>query len=151
MAIVDQIQTDMVAAMKAKESERLGALRMIKTALKNEEINQGKSLDDDAAVKVLTKLAKQRKESIEQFEKGGRTDLADKERAELKVLDGYLPSAPSDEEVAAAVTLAIAKTGASSPKQMGLVMKEVQAAFAGRPVDGKALSALVRSTLEASP
>lgn len=150
MAIVDQIQTDMVAAMKAKESERLGALRMIKTALKNEEINQGKALEDDAAIKVLTKLSKQRKESIEQFEKGGRTDLADKERAELKVLDGYLPSAASEDEMKAAVALAIAKTGASSPKEMGLVMKEVQAAFAGRPVDGKALSALVRSALEAS-
>lgn len=147
MTIPERISSDIVAAMKEKQAERLAALRMIKTALKNQEIEAGAPLDDAAAVPVLMRMAKQRRESIEQFEKGGRDDLVAKEKSELAVIDEYLPNAPDEAEVRAAVQAAIARTGATSPKQMGAVIKEVMAAFQGRPVDGKAVSQMAKEAL----
>ncbi len=149
MSIAEDISKGVVEAMKAKAAARLEGLRMIKTALKNQEIELGHPLTDPEAVQILARLSKQRKESIEQFEKGGRADLVAKEQGQLAVIEEYLPSAPSDADVRAAVAGAIAKTGATSPKQMGAVIKEVMASFAGRPVDGKLVSGLVKETLEA--
>ncbi|MBM3464541.1 MAG: GatB/YqeY domain-containing protein [Armatimonadetes bacterium] len=148
MPIAEQISRDVMTAMKTKD-ERLGTLRMMKTAMLKEEKDTGKPVDDATAVQLLMKLGKQRRESIDQFEKGGRADLADKERAELQVIEEYLPKAPDEAQVREAVKSAVAKTGADSPKQMGVVMKEVMAAFAGLPVDGKLVSQLVKESLGA--
>jgi uncharacterized protein YqeY len=147
MALLDRIQKDLVDAMKSKEEARLSALRMIKAALKKHEIDSMKPLDEATEMQVLNTLVKQRRDSIEMFRKGNRPELADKEEAELKLIESYLPSAPSEEEVNAAVEAAIAETGANSPKQMGLVMKAAQAKLAGRRVDGKALSEKVKTRL----
>lgn len=137
----------MTAAMKARDEARLSALRMIKAALKRHEVDTGKALDEQAELKVLNTLVKQRQESIEMFRKGGRNDLADKEEAERKIIESYMPAEATPEEMDAAVEAAIAETGASSPKQMGAVMKAAQAKLAGKRVDGKALSEKVRARL----
>ncbi|MEW6277145.1 MAG: GatB/YqeY domain-containing protein [Candidatus Eremiobacterota bacterium] len=147
MAITARIDEAIKQAMKAREAERLGALRMLKAAFKNESIELGRELDDEAAVRVLSRLCKQRRESIEQFTRGNRPDLAEKEARELAILEEFLPAAPSEAELEAALQAALAETGASSPKEMGLVMKAVMARFQGRPVDGKSLSARVRAAL----
>lgn len=147
MRLLDRIQTDMTAAMKARDEARLSALRMIKAALKRHEVDTGKALDEQAELKVLNTLVKQRQESIEMFRKGGRNDLADKEEAERKIIESYMPAEATPEEMDAAVEAAIAETGASSPKQMGAVMKAAQAKLAGKRVDGKALSEKVRARL----
>jgi uncharacterized protein YqeY len=147
MALLDRIQKDMVEAMKSKEEARLSALRMIKSALKKHEIDSMKPLDEATEMQVLNTLVKQRRDSIEMFRKGNRPELAGKEEAELKLIESYLPSAPSEEEVNAAVEAAIMETGANSPKQMGLVMKAAQAKLAGKRVDGKALSEKVKARL----
>jgi uncharacterized protein len=147
MSLLDQVQKDMVAAMKAKDEARLSALRMIKTALKKVEVDSMKTLDDAAAQKVMASLIKQRKESAEMFRKGGREEMAEKEEAELKVIESYLPAGASEEEIDAAIAAAIAETGVTSLKQMGVVMKATQAKLAGKTVDGKALSERVRSKL----
>lgn len=147
MPLLDRIQTDMVAAMKARQEERLGALRMIKSALKKHEIDSMKPLDDQTEIQVLNTLVKQRRESADAFRKGNRPELADKEEAELKIVESYLPAAPSEEEIDAAIAAALSETGATSAKQMGLVMKAAQAKLAGKRVDGKALSDRVRSKL----
>jgi len=147
MAILDQVQKDMVSAMKAKDESRLGALRMVKTALKKQEIDGMKPLDEPAEMAVMSMLLKQRRESADMFRKGGREELAVKEEAEIKIIEAYLPAAPTAAELEAAVAAAIAETGATAAKQMGLVMKAAQAKLAGKRVDGKALSDLVKTKL----
>ena len=147
MPLLDTIQKDMVAAMKAKDEARLGAVRMIKTALKKHEIDSMKPLDEATEIQLMNTLIKQRRESAELFHKGGREELAAKEEAEIKLIEAYLPAAPSEAEIEAAVTEAMAETGANSPKQMGTVMKAAQAKLAGKRVDGKVLSELVKKKL----
>ncbi len=137
----------MTQAMKARDQDRLGALRMIKTALKKQEVDSMKPLDEPAEMQILKSLVKQRQEAAELFRQGGRPELAEKEEAELRLIETYLPAAPSEEEVDAAIAAAVAETGAASVKQMGLVMKAAQARLAGKRVDGKALSEKVRAKL----
>ena len=133
--------------MKAKDEARLGTVRMMKSALKKHEIDSMKPLTEAAEMQVVGTLVKQRKESVEMFRKGGREELADKEEAEIRILQSYLPSAPTQAEVEQAVTAAISETGATSAKQMGLVMKSANAKLAGKHVDNKALSELVKTKL----
>jgi len=147
MPLLDQIQRDMTAAMKGREEARLDALRMIKTALQKHQIDSMKPLDSQSELQVLNTLVKQRRESAEMFRKGNRPELAEREEAELKLIESYMPSAPSEEEIDAAIAQAMAETGVTSLKQMGAVMKAVQAKLAGKRVDGKALSDRVRSRL----
>jgi uncharacterized protein YqeY len=147
MALLERIQTDLVAAMRAKDEARLGTIRMIKTALKKHEIDSMKPLDEATELQLLNTLVKQRRESADMFRKGGRPDLADKEEAELKQIEEYMPSAPTDAEVEDAISAALAETGATSAKQMGLVMKAAQAKLAGKRVDGKVLSEKVKAKL----
>lgn len=147
MALLEQIQKDMVAAMKARDEARLGAVRMIKTALKKQEVDSMKPLDEAAEMQVLNTLMKQRREAAELFRKGNRPELADKEDAELKLIEKYLPAAASEEDVNAAVESALAETGATEAKQMGVVMKAAQAKLAGRRVDGRQLSEKVKAAL----
>jgi uncharacterized protein YqeY len=147
MPLLDQIQKDIIAAMKGREEARLDALRMIKTALKKHEIDSMKPLDEATELQILNTLIKQRKEASEMFRKGNRPELADKEDAEQKLIETYMPSAPTEEEVDAAIAAAMAESGITSLKQMGVVMKAAQAKLAGKRVDGKALSERVRSKL----
>ena len=149
MAIVEQIQRDMVNAMKAKEALRLSVLRMAKAALMNKKIELGKPLGDPEALAVLRTLVKQRHDSAEQFRKGGREELADKEEAEIKIIESYLPSGASEEEVDAAIAAAMEETGATNAKDMGKVMKAAMAKLAGKSVDGKRMSEKVRARLGA--
>ena len=147
MPLVDQIQSDMTAAMKASDHARLDPLRMIKAALMKYKVDTMKPLDEAAELQILTTLIKQRREAADMFRKGNRPELADREEAELKLIESYMPSAPTEEEVDAAIAAAMAETGVSSLKQMGVVMKAAQAKLAGKRVDGKALSDRVRSKL----
>ncbi len=147
MALLDRIQSDMVAAMKAKDEARLGAIRLIKAALKKHEVDAMKPLDEPTEIQVLNTLIKQRREAADMFRKGGRVELAEKEEAEIKVVESYMPAAPSEAEVEAAIAAALAETGVTSAKQMGVVMKAAQAKLAGKRVDGKALSEKVRARL----
>ena len=147
MALLDRIQTDMVAAMRAKEEMKLNAIRMIKTALKKHEVDSMKPLDEPTELQILGTLIKQRREAADMFRKGDRAELADKEEAELKLIESYMPAAPSEKEIEDAIAAAIAETGVTSSKQMGLVMKAAQAKLAGKRVDGKALSEKVRARL----
>jgi uncharacterized protein YqeY len=147
MALLDRIQIDMVAAMRAKEEMKLNAIRMIKTALKKHEVDSMKPLDEATEMQILGTLIKQRREAAEMFRKGDRAELADKEEAELKLIESYMPAAPTDQEIDAAIASAITETGVTSSKQMGVVMKAVQAKLAGKRVDGKALSEKVRARL----
>ena len=149
MPLLDQIQKDMVAAMKAKDEARLSTVRMIKAALMKHQIDAMKPLDEPSEMQVLNTLIKQRREAADMFRKGGRPEQADKEEAELKMIEAYLPAAPSDEEVDAAITAAMAETGANSSKQMGQVMKAVQAKLAGKRVDGRKISEKVKAKLGA--
>ena len=151
MSLEKTLGADIVTAMKAKDQTRLTALRMLKTALTNKSIEKGRALEEAEELQVVSTLVKQRKDSIEQFTKGGRTDLADKEQAEIVVLNAYLPAAASDEEVAAAVAAAIAETGATSAKDIGKVMKAAMAALAGKTVDGKKVNDAVRAGLTVRP
>lgn len=145
--MLDQIQKDIVAAMKGREEARLDALRMIKTALKKHEVDSMKPLDEAAELQILNTLIKQRKEAAEMFRKGNRPELADREDAELKLIETYMPAAPTPEEIDAAIAAAMAETGVTSAKQMGVVMKAAQAKLTGKRVDGKALSERVRAKL----
>jgi uncharacterized protein len=147
MALMDQVQKDMVAAMKAHEATRLDALRMLKTALMKHKVDTMKDLDEQSELQILNMLVKQRRESADMFRKGNRVELADKEEAELKIIESYMPSAPTEAEIDAAITAAIAEAGSPTIKQMGLVMKAAQAKLAGKRVDGKALSDRVRAKL----
>ena len=147
MTLREQIISDMTASMKAQDAPRTSTLRMVKAAMQNRQIEKGDELNDEDMTKLLNSLVKQRRDSVEQYEKGGRQDLADKEKAEIEVIDAYLPQAASREEIEAAVTAAIADTGASSMKDMGKVMKSVQAELAGRNSDGRTVSEIVKSKL----
>jgi uncharacterized protein YqeY len=145
----DKVNADMTAAMKAKEAGRLSALRMLKAAIMNKDVEKGHDLDDAEVMQVVSSLVKQRRDSIEQFAKAGRTDLVEKETGEIAVLEQYLPPAASATEIEAAVTEAIAATGAASPKDMGKVMKAVMPMLAGKNADGKVVNEIVRRKLGA--
>jgi uncharacterized protein YqeY len=147
MPLVDQVQTEMVAAMKARDEARLSALRMIKAALMKAKVDSPKPLDDAAEMAVLKSLIKQRQDAAEMFRKAGRTDQAEKEESEKAIIESYLPAAATEAEIEAAIAAAMAETGVTSLKQMGVVMKATQAKLAGKTVDGKALSEKVRSKL----
>lgn len=148
MSLKEQIISDLTAAMKAKDAERLSTLRMVKANLTNRQIEKGGELTDDEVTKALQSLVKQRRDSIEQYEKAGRMELAEKEAAEISHIEVYLPQAASADEIAAAVDVAIASTGASSMKDMGLVMKAAMANLAGKTADGKLVSETVKSKLQ---
>jgi uncharacterized protein YqeY len=150
VALVDDVSAAIADAMRKQEPLRLGALRMLKAAFMNREIERGHALDDTEARQVVTTLVKQRRDSIDQFTKGGRQDLADKETAEIKVLEAYLPPAADPVIVERAVADAIAETGATSVKDMGRVMKAAMARLAGQSVDGKTVNELVRAKLAGS-
>jgi uncharacterized protein YqeY len=147
MPILDQLQKDLVAAMKAKDEARLSAIRMIKTALQKAIADSPKPLDDAAEQAILKILVKQRIDAAEMFRKAGREEQALKEEAEKKIVESYLPAAAGEEEMLAAVHSAIAETGATSAKQMGAVMKAVQAKLAGKTIDGKFISEKVKARL----
>ena len=147
MSLEQTLGADIVTAMKAKDATKLTALRMLKSALTNKSIEKGRALEGAEELQVVSMLVKQRRDSIEQFTKGGRTDLADKEQAEIAILNTYLPASASDDEIAAAVTAAIADTGATSAKDMGKVMKAVMAGLAGKTVDGRKVSDSVKAKL----
>jgi uncharacterized protein len=149
MSYIERIQSDLTAAMKEKDELRLSVLRMVKSALKNKEIEKMRPLDDLESLQVLQTLVKQRRESVDQFTKGGRKDLAEKEGKEIVIIEHYLPAAPSDEEIHRAVEAAIVEAGADSLKQMGAVIKAARARLEGKAVDGKVLSDKVRERLSA--
>ena len=147
MNLKDQIITDLTVAMKAKDAARTSTLRMLKAAIVNRQIEKGGELDDEELMKLLRTQAKQRRDSVEQYETGGRQDLVDKEMAEIDVIEGYLPQAASPEEIDRAVAAAIAETGATSMKEMGAVMKAVMPRLAGKNADGRAVSEAVKKKL----
>ena len=147
MGLKDQITADMTAAMKAKDSARTSTLRMLKAAMVNRRIEKGGELDDEELTKLLRSQVKQRRDSIEQYRKGARQDLVDKETAEITVLEAYLPQAASLEEIEQAVAAALSETGATSMKEMGTVMKAVMAHLAGKNPDGRAVSEAVKGKL----
>jgi uncharacterized protein len=147
MALIDDVSRAIADAMRSHDQARLVALRMLKAALMNREIDRGRALDEGEARQVVSSLVKQRKDSIEQFTKGGRQDLADKEAAEILVLETYLPPSADPAAVERAILEAIAETGATSPRDMGRVMKAAMAKLAGQSVDGKAINELVRQKL----
>ena len=147
MTFVEKLNQDIAEAMKAKDQDRLGPLRMLKAALMNKKVERGKDVTDGEALAIVSTLVKQRKDSVEQFTNAGRQDLADKEKAEITILETYLPPPVSREELEKAVDEAVRTTGASSPKDMGGVMKAVMAGLAGRNADGKLINELVRARL----
>lgn len=148
--LVDEITAAIADAMRQRDQVRLRTLRMLKAALVNREIERGRALDAAESQQVVASLVKQRKDSIDQFATGGRQDLVDKETAEIRVLDAYLPAAADPAVVQRAIADAIQETGATSPKDMGRVMKSVMAKLAGQTVDGKTVNELVRATLSAT-
>jgi len=147
MSLGEQIVSDLTAAMKAQDAGRTSTLRMVKAAMMNRKIEKGGELDNEEVQKLLRSLVKQRRDSIEQYEKAGRQELVDKEQAEIAVIETYLPQGASAAEIEAAVQAAIAETGATSMKDMGRVMKAVQAALAGKNADGKAVADAVKIKL----
>ena len=147
MSLKQQIVSDLTASMKAQNAPRTSTLRMVKAAVMNREIEKGGELDDEEMAKLLRSLVKQRRDSVEQYEKGGRPELAEKEKTEVDVIEAYLPQAASREEIEAAVAAALAETGANSMKDMGRVMKTVQAALAGKNPDGRMVSEVVKAKL----
>jgi uncharacterized protein len=149
MGLKQQVISDLTASMKAQNAQRTSSLRMVKAAMMNREIEKGGELDDDEMMKLLRSMVKQRRDSVEQYEKGGRQDLVDKELAEIVVIESYLPQAASREEIEQAVAAAVKDTAASSMKDMGKVMKAVQKKLAGRNADGRTLSEIVKGKLGA--
>ena len=147
MSLRQQITADLTAAMKSRDAARTSTLRMVKAAHQNREIEKGGALDDEEMTKLLRSMVKQRRDSIDQFTKGGRQDLVDKEQAEIVVIENYLPQAASVEEIEAAVSAVIAETGATSMKDMGKIMKAVQGALAGKNADGRTVSEIVKTKL----
>jgi uncharacterized protein len=149
MSLTEQIQKDIVAAMKAREEHRLSTLRMVKSALKNREVEKMAPLDDKESQQVLSTLIKQRKDSVEQFTKGGRQEMADREAAEIVLIESYLPKAAGEAEIIVGVKAAIAEMGSPTMKDMGTVMKTAMAKFAaqGMRVDGKVVSEAVKKEL----
>jgi uncharacterized protein YqeY len=148
MPLIDRVQQDMVAAMKSREEARLSALRMIKAALMKQKVDSPKPIDEAMEMQILKSLIKQRIDASDMFRKAGRAEQADKEDAEKSLIESYLPAGATEAELDAAIDGAMAETGATSIKQMGLVMKAVQAKLAGKSVDGKALSDKVKSKLQ---
>jgi uncharacterized protein YqeY len=148
MPLIDQVQQDMVAAMKGREEARLSAIRMIKAALMKAKVDSPKPLDEAAEMQILKQLIKQRIDAAEMYRKAGRTEQAEKEEAERVLIEGYLPAGASEAEIDAALEAALAETGATTAKQMGLVMKAAQAKLAGKTVDGKMLSEKVKARLQ---
>jgi len=148
MPLIDQVQQEMVAAMKSGEAARLSALRMLKAALMKLKVDSPKPIDEAAEIQVLKNLIKQRLDAAEMFRKAGRIEQAEKEEAEKAMLQSYLPAGASEDEIDAAIAEALAETGATALKQMGVVMKAVQARLTGKTVDGKMLSDKVRSRLQ---
>jgi len=148
MSLRDRLTEDLKLAMKARDQLRMDVIRMIKAAVLNKEVEMKKDLDDAEMSRIMTTMIKERKESVEQYEKGQRAELAAKERQEISIIETYLPKALSQEELAQAVDTVIRETGASSAKDMGAVMKAVMARLAGQSVDGKQVSDLVRSKLK---
>jgi uncharacterized protein YqeY len=146
MTLKDRINDDMKAAMKAKDSERLGAIRLLNAAIKQKEVDERITLDDAAVIAIVDKMLKQRKDSIEAFEKAGRADLADKEKAEVAVLQAYLPARLSPDEIAAEVKAIVAETGAKGPGDMGKVMGAAKQRLAGKADMGQ-VSAAVKAAL----
>jgi uncharacterized protein YqeY len=149
MGLADTINGDIAAAMKAKDAARLSALRMLKAAVMNKGVEKGRDLDDAEVMQVVSSLVKQRRDSIEQFASAGRTDLVQKETAEIAVLEAYLPPAATPEEIDAAIAGAIAETGAASAKDIGKVMKAVMPKLAGKGADGRTINDAVRRKLGA--
>jgi uncharacterized protein YqeY len=149
MTLMERISQDLTAAMRAREQQRLAALRMAKAALMNREVEKGRALDESESQQVIVSLIKQRRDSIEQFRQGGRQDLVDKEAAEITTLETYLPPPVDPAEIERAVDEAIGETGATSPKDLGKVMKVVMPKLAGRAVDGRTINELVRRKLGA--
>jgi hypothetical protein len=147
MSLKDKIIADMTAAMKAKEAEKTSTLRMVKAAMMNKQIEKGGEMSDEEITRMLQTLVKQRRDSIEQYEAAGRAELAAKEKQELAVIEAYLPQAASGEEISAAVEAAVAETGASSMKEMGVVMKAALVKLAGKTADGKLVSEAVKAKL----
>ncbi len=147
MALIDQLQKDLIVAMKGKEELRLGTIRMVKAALMKEKADTMKAVDEAGEMRILSLLIKQRREAAEMYRQGGREEQAAKEEAELKLIEAYMPASATPEELEAAVAEAMAETGATQMKQMGVVMKAAQARLAGKRVDGRALSDLVKSKL----
>jgi len=147
MALLEQLQKDMVTAMKAKDEARLSAIRMLKAALMKEKVDSMKELDEAAEMKILNSILKQRREAADMFRKGGRPEQADKEEAEYRLIETYMPASASSEEIEAALAAAITESGITSAKQMGQLMNATKAKLAGKRVDGKALSDLVRTRL----
>lgn len=147
MSLKDQIIADLTTAMKAKDADRTGTLRMVKANLMNRQIDKGSELTDEEIAKALQSLVKQRRDSIEQYEKAGRPELAAKEASEIGVIEAYLPQGATADEIAAAVDAAVTETGASSMKEMGMVMKAALAHLAGKTADGKAVSEAVKARL----
>src|SRR5687768_4088 len=148
MSLKEKIISDLTDAMKAKDADRLSTLRMVKANLMNRQIEKGGELTDDEVTKALQSLVKQRRDSVEQYDKAGRTELAAKELAEISHIEAYLPQAASADEIAAAVDAAVAETGASSMKDMGNVMKAVMAKLTGKSADGKLISEAVKAKLQ---
>jgi uncharacterized protein len=147
MSLKQQIISDLTSSMKAQDSARTSTLRMVKAGIMNREIEKGGELDDEELAKLLRSMVKQRKDSVEQFEKAERSELVAKEKAEIEVIEAYLPQAASAEEIERAVNAAIAETGAASMKDMGKVMKAAQAALAGKNADGRVVSETVKAKL----
>jgi len=149
MRLTDKVNADITAAMKSKDPARLSSLRMMKAAIMNKDIEKGRDLEDAEGLQVFSSLVKQRRDSIEQFSKDGRTDLVAKETAEIAVLEEYLPPAATVAEIDAAVAAAVAETGATSAKDIGKVMKAVMPKLAGKNADGRTVNESVRRTLGA--
>lgn len=147
MSLKQQIISDLTSSMKAQDAPRTSTLRMVKAAMMNREIEKGGEMDDEELMKLLRSLVKQRRDSIEQYEKAARQELADKEKSEIAVIEAYLPQAASREDIEAAVVAAISETGASSIKDMGKVMKAAQAALSGKNADGRTVSEIVKAKL----
>ena len=150
MSLSQKIVSDLTVSMKAQDSQRTSTLRMVKAAMMNRQIEKGGELDDDEMSRLLRTLVKQRRDSVEQYEKAGRQELADKEKAEIAIIEVYLPQSASQEEIESAVTTAIAETGAASMKDMGKVMKAVQASLSGKNADSRVISELVKAKLAPS-
>ena len=147
MTTQEKIQTDIASAMRSKDALRLSVLRMMKTAVKNKEVEKMKALDEPEVIGVFTSLVKQRKDSVEQFRKGGREELAQKEESEIKIIEEYLPEAATEDDIRRAIEDAVQETSAASMKDMGKVMKAAQAALAGKNADGKLVSEVVKAKL----
>ena len=150
MSLSQKIVSDLTVSMKAQDALRTSTLRMVKAAMMNRQIEKGSELDNDEVSKLLRTLVKQRRDSVEQYEKAGRQELADKEKAEIEIIEVYLPQSASQEEIESAVTKAIAETGAASMKDMGKVMKAVQTSWSGKNADSRVISELVKAKLAPS-